>query len=915
MAGLFHVAPKQGNPLGTVIRPNGSGQYTFGLALSAGLAGLLYGYDTVSISGAIEFLRTRYTLSTTMEGLVISSIVLGAVIGAASAGFFSDRFGRRRILMVGGLFFLVAALWSAFTLGPFDLITARAVDGYGLGLTAALAVTYISESAPTDIRGTLTFSYQMLAVCGIFLTNVVNYTIASYGTTLWDINYGWRWMLGIGALPALVFLLAMWKAPESPRFLIQTGRVDEGFAVLEHVMGTQRARMRTDDIAESVRFERMQSNSFRDLFRPGLRRALVIGIFLAVFNQAIGMNAISYYGPVMFSRLGFGGDTEFLAAASVGGVELVFTVVGMYLIDSIGRKRLMVVGSSFMCLFALGIATSYFADRPSLTLVFVMLFTASFAISMGPIPWIVIPELFPTFLRGRATGICVMCLLFTNGLIAQFTPLMIDRIGGGVTFLIFAGLDFVCLCGGLALVPETMNRTLEDIDRMWRPNTPKAAAQYALATANANIRHAEATLRRVENERMQALGIKALAEDARADAQRELSIIEEDELRRARMAAGQGAAAGTPAAGEPGSTLVDDTMDHSDGYSDGYSDGLDDTTSGDDTIEAVTPHAPRILSAPPMPRGMARPSMIGSSIADSLDRITFDDAASSGDSADDAAAGDVGDAGSAVGDDRSIGSVGSVDDAGIRDDIRQDIERIDNGRFRSERGARGARSERDERGAHGKRGGNAGLAYASTDDSADESAQPDGRSVRVGRLTVDDRAGSSVRGAAKSSVSGDAQSVARSAVRSAYRNAGESSGNRASAEARRAVENVGVPQRGRSSGSLSSSSSSSSSGSLGGPSIPPIPARAQSVPMRATATRTVPVRTNDGISYDGTTRGSVSRADDSRRAPSTDAMVIEGGIEGSSSASSATQSSKAEYARENRAINAALDSLDALIRN
>lgn len=526
MAGLFRTASKQPNPLGTAIRTRGSGKYTFGLALSAGLAGLLYGYDTVSISGAIEFLRARYGLSTLMEGLVVSSIMLGAVIGAATAGFLSDRFGRKRILIIGGAFFLVAAVWSALTIGPIALIVARVAGGYGIGLTAALAVTYITESAPANIRGLLAFSYQLLAVCGIFLTNVINYIIASHGSNDWDIATGWRWMLGLGAIPAATFLLAMRRAPESPRFLIQIGRTDEGFAVLEHILGTERARLRTDDIQASVKLETEMSHEFHDLFRPGLRRALVIGIFLAVFNQFIGMNAISYYGPVMFSDLGFAGDTQFLAAASVGGMELVATVVGMYLIDTFGRKRLMEIGTGMMCVFALCISGSYFMGNSLLTLIFVMAFTISFAFSMGPIPWIVIPELFPTYLRGRATGLCVMCLLFANWIIAQFTPMMINGLGGGISFAIFAVLDLICLFGIVALVPETMGRTLEEIEHLWQPKTDLAYAKYALSTADANIRHAEATLRRIENERQQALGIMDAAERARAAAQQKIFAIE-----------------------------------------------------------------------------------------------------------------------------------------------------------------------------------------------------------------------------------------------------------------------------------------------------------------------------------------------------------------------------------------------------
>ncbi|WP_223847716.1 sugar porter family MFS transporter [Bifidobacterium callitrichos] len=519
--------------MGTTIRTQGSGKYTFGLALSAGLAGLLYGYDTVSISGAIEFLRAKYSLDTVMEGLVISSIMIGAIIGAATAGFLSDRFGRKKILIIGGVLFFVSAVWSALTFGPITLIAARIVGGFGIGLTAALAVTYITESAPTNIRGLLSFSYQMLAVCGIFLTNVINYVIASYGTNHWDVETGWRWMLGLGAVPAVAFLAAMLRAPESPRFLIQIGRVDEGFEVLEHILGTERARLRTDDISASVKLENEMSKEFHDLFRPGLIKALIIGIFLAVFNQFVGMSAISYYGPVMFADMGFGGDTEFLASASVGGIELVFTVVGMYLIDTFGRKRLMAIGTGLMCLFALCISASYATDSSLLTLVFVMMFAASFAFSMGPIPWIVIPELFPTYLRGRATGLCVTCLLFANFVIAQFTPMMIDGLGGGVSFAIFGILDLIGLAGIVTIVPETMGRTLEEIEHLWQPNTELAAAKYALSSADANIRHAEATMMRVENERLQAMGIMAAAERARVAAQKKIFEIEMEERSKA----------------------------------------------------------------------------------------------------------------------------------------------------------------------------------------------------------------------------------------------------------------------------------------------------------------------------------------------------------------------------------------------
>lgn len=502
-------------------RKRGSGRYIVGLALSAGLAGLLYGYDTVSISGAIDFLQDKYALSPMLQGLVISSIMIGGVIGAGFSGFLSDKYGRRKILMFGAAFFFVAALWSAFTFSPFTLILARVLGGIGIGLAAALAVTYITESAPTNIRGALSSAYQLLTICGIFLTNVINYFIASAGPREWGMAIGWRWMLGIGAIPAAIFFLALLFSPESPRFLVQAGKVEEGFKVLERINGTEKARQDVADIQAQIKEEREAHASFSDLFKPGLRKALLIGIFLAIFNQAIGMNAISYYGPVMFKDMGFGGNTEFLASSLVGGIELVFTVVGMYLIDSAGRKKLMAVGSGLMVLFALGISFAYANNYQLLMLIFVMCFTASFAFSMGPIPWIMIPELFPTYLRGRATGICTVFLWGTNWAIGQFTPSMISGLGGMGTFLVFAGTNLLCFLGVIAFVPETKDKTLEEIAELWKPKSEqKTGAQLELVRATSDLRQAEADIKAAEAELARARRAKerAIATKAAAEA-------------------------------------------------------------------------------------------------------------------------------------------------------------------------------------------------------------------------------------------------------------------------------------------------------------------------------------------------------------------------------------------------------------
>lgn len=450
---------------------SGSKKYVVLLALAAGMGGLLYGYDTISISGAIGFLKTLYSLSATLQGFIISSIMIGGVIGVAFSGFLSDRFGRKSILMLGGIIFTIAAIWSAFTQSPAELISARIFGGTGIGLASSLAVTYITESAPPKNRGALSSLYQLLTIIGIFLTNFINFFIASIGTPSFSITHGWRWMLGIGAIPAILFILSLAFSPESPRFLIQSGKKELGYNVLKKVNGTKIANEELKSIEASIKQDK--NASLKKLFQPGLRTALFIGIFLAIFNQAIGMNAISYYVPEIFKSIGFGGNSSFLASAIVGSVELVFTIVATFTIDQVGRKPLMLMGMMLMAIFAAGMSWAYIGtDHGIWLLAFVLLFTAAFAFSMGPIPWIMIPELFPTYMRARAAGICTVFLWGTNWAIGFFTPIMLTNLGGTATFGIFAILNVLGVLGVAKFVPETKGKTLEEIQSFWKINPP-----------------------------------------------------------------------------------------------------------------------------------------------------------------------------------------------------------------------------------------------------------------------------------------------------------------------------------------------------------------------------------------------------------------------------------------------------------
>lgn len=272
-------------------------------------------------------------------------------------------------------------------------------------------------------------------------------------------------MLGIGAVPALVFFVALVFMPESPRFLVQKGEKEKGFRILEKIGGTASARA---DMAEiSAAIEDDKKGSFKDLFRSPLSHALLIGIFLALFNQWVGQNAIFYYAPTIFEDIFPGGNTSFLCSAVTGTVNVLATIVGLYLIDRIGRKPLMLSGTIGMCVsYVLMGCSMLFHWNGVLTLVFACMVIIFFAYSMGPITWVMVSELFPTYMRGRAAGFCTMFTWGANFLVAQFTPLMMSAWGGG-TFLFWAGMDLVAFLGVKFLVPETKGKTLEEIQAFW----------------------------------------------------------------------------------------------------------------------------------------------------------------------------------------------------------------------------------------------------------------------------------------------------------------------------------------------------------------------------------------------------------------------------------------------------------------
>ncbi|WP_319005766.1 sugar porter family MFS transporter [Metabacillus niabensis] len=453
-----------------------SSWYVILIAVAAGVAGLMYGFDTAVISGAIGFLAERYDLTPAMQGWVISCVMIGGVLGVAMSGFLSDKYGRKNIMFLSAVLFIISAIGSAFATGVTMLVYARIIGGFGIGFASALSVTYISECAPPNIRGRLGSLYQLFTIFGICATFYINYAVANSGTHAWGLEEGWRWMLGYGTFPGLIFFVLLFFIPESPRYLMQKGKEKEAFQTLKRISGETVAKQEVKEIKRSIETEK--NSSVKQLLKPGLRMAMGVGIFLALFNQVIGMNAVTYYGPDIFRSVGFENNTEFLATSIIGSVQVVFTIVALLLIDKLGRKKLMAIGSSLMAIFMVLIGSVFYfepANSGPLLVIFVSGFTAAFCVSMGPIPWIMIPEIFPNHLRGKAVGIATMFLWGANWAIGQFTPILINNMGGSFTFWMFAVINAICFIFVMTIVPETKNKSLEEIAQIWKPKGKKAA--------------------------------------------------------------------------------------------------------------------------------------------------------------------------------------------------------------------------------------------------------------------------------------------------------------------------------------------------------------------------------------------------------------------------------------------------------
>jgi MFS transporter, SP family, arabinose:H+ symporter len=441
--------------------PAGRFFYLLVVCLVAALGGLLFGFDTAVISGTVGFFQAEFALSAARTGWVASSALVGCFFGALVAGAISDRFGRKKVLLLSAVFFTVSAVWCGFSRTSTDLVMARLVGGLGIGIASLVSPLYIAEIAPPKIRGMLVALQQLAIVLGIlgafFSNSVVLHTDLTEAAK-------WRWMFGLGAFPAAVFLLLILPVPESPRWLTKQGAVEQARAILTRVVGEEEAGAEMAAITDAVSHE---GATLQDLFKPGSVRAIVIGVTLMILTQVTGINAIMYYAPEVFKQAGSGAAAAFNDTVWVGLTNLVFTLLSMAVVDRLGRKPLLLIGATCMGLALAFVGYSFYAKLSGLgVLLGVLAYVGSFAFSMGVVGWMLVSEIYPTRTRGRAMSLATGAVWAACFAVSQTFPIF-KEISIAGTFWGYGALCVVAVVFVWRFVPETKGRTLEEIERSW----------------------------------------------------------------------------------------------------------------------------------------------------------------------------------------------------------------------------------------------------------------------------------------------------------------------------------------------------------------------------------------------------------------------------------------------------------------
>ena len=449
--------------------------YVIFMAAVAAIGGILFGYDTAVISGTTDIVRNQFSLSASGEGWYVGCALIGSIIGVLCAGSLSDYIGRKITMLISAAFFSISAIGCAIC-GSFDALVAfRIIGGVGIGIVSIVSPIYISEVSPARIRGTLVSLYQLAVTAGFLLAYLANWAIAAgidpsaaADAGLWSRMFNaeaWRGMLGSETLPALLFLFIIFFIPESPKWLIIKGKPSEATAVLSRILGSE------DEINAEVEATRSSSGEdngkWSDLLKPGILVAVLAGCAIAILGQFMGVNAVLYYGPKIFSEAGF--DNPMFSTVLVGLVNFATTVLAVFIIDRVGRKQLIYWGVSGMiiCLMAIG---TYFATGGALGNGFMLAFFLAYvfccAISISAIVFVLLSEMYPNSIRGRAMSLAGFMLWVGTYLVGQLTPVLLEWSQAG-TFFIFAVMCVPYMLIMWKVIPETTGKTLEEIEEYW----------------------------------------------------------------------------------------------------------------------------------------------------------------------------------------------------------------------------------------------------------------------------------------------------------------------------------------------------------------------------------------------------------------------------------------------------------------
>jgi len=434
--------------------------YVLSVTLVAALGGLIFGFDTAIVAGATRYMKEQFSLDALQEGWTVSVVLIGCMFGAGLAGPISDRIGRRRLMLVSAVLFLVSAVGCALPRTITAFVVFRFVGGLGIGSAAVLSPLYIAEIAPARVRGALVSVNQLAIVTGILLAYFVNWVFAAAGPA------NWRWMFGMGAIPSVFFFLLVLRVPESPRWLVKNGREDEARTVLTRADSAEAAAAGIREIRDTLALE---EGSLRELFRPAFRRPLLIAIVLAVFQQITGINAILYYAPRIFEGAGFERMSAIGQSTLVGLVNMLFTIVAIVLADKVGRRPLLLVATGGMgvSLVLLGAAFRFPVLPASALLLIILLYIAFFASAMGPLVWVVMAEIFPIKVRGSAMGLATLILWLADFAVTLTFPVISDRFHPSTAFWLYAAMCALDLVFMWFFLPETKGKTLEEIERRW----------------------------------------------------------------------------------------------------------------------------------------------------------------------------------------------------------------------------------------------------------------------------------------------------------------------------------------------------------------------------------------------------------------------------------------------------------------